>query len=300
MDNDVSGFHHLGIISRDMAAAIRQYERLGFIFTPLSVPHVPLTPGGAPEPLGVANRCAIFRDNYLEMLGVIDAARWASITVEQRGPYDIDRPLRRYEGLHVMHFNADNIEATRARLEEGGRQPSPIRPFQRMIDTPEGPKLMRAKVLSFAPAANPEALLQIAQHETPELVLQPRFMVHPNGALSLSEAIVCVENPDEIAMKYEAYTGHRRRDAGGLRIIDLGTSRIVVIGPDHLGAVVPGFAAPTYPFLAGFTVAADMDAARRVLSGQAVDFKVHDGRIVVQGHDAAGAAVLFERPGMQR
>src|SRR5271154_4651490 len=116
MANDVDNFHHLGIVSRDMEAAVRQYERLGFIFTPISIPKVPLAPGGAPESLGVANRCSIFQNSFLEMLGVIDAPRWASITVEQRGPFDIDRPMRRYEGLHVMHFGTDDIAATRARL----------------------------------------------------------------------------------------------------------------------------------------------------------------------------------------
>src|ERR1700722_12017517 len=101
MSDHLDNFHHLGLISRDLDTAVRQYEKLGFAFTPSSEPRIPLTQGGAPESLGVANRCAIFRDNYLEMLGVVDAARWAAITPEQRGPYDIDRPLRRYAGMHV-------------------------------------------------------------------------------------------------------------------------------------------------------------------------------------------------------
>jgi hypothetical protein len=72
MHNDINVLHHLGIISRDMEAAVKQYERLGFVFTPLSVPRIPLHAGATPEPIGAGNRCAIFRNNYLEMLGVID------------------------------------------------------------------------------------------------------------------------------------------------------------------------------------------------------------------------------------
>jgi len=47
-------------------------------------------------------------------------------------------------------------------------------------------RMMRARCLSFPHGSNPEALLQIAQHETPELVLQPRYMQHPNGAISIT------------------------------------------------------------------------------------------------------------------
>lgn len=96
MNSDIHVLHHLGIISSNLEAAVEQYERLGFIFTPLTLPMIPLQAGANPEPIGAGNRCAIFRNNYLEILGVVDAGRWASITREQRGPFDLDAPLRRY------------------------------------------------------------------------------------------------------------------------------------------------------------------------------------------------------------
>jgi catechol 2,3-dioxygenase-like lactoylglutathione lyase family enzyme len=300
MSDGLDNFHHLGVISRNLDAAVRQYERLGFAFTPVSLPRIPLTPGGASEALGVANRCAIFRDNYLEMLGVVDAARWAAITAEQRGPYDIDRPLRRYEGLHVLHFATDDIAAVYARLTAKNLLPTEIRPFQRPVDTIDGPQTMRARAFSFPPADNPEALLQIAQHDTPELVLQPRFMQHPNGAIALSEAIVCIAEPDGVAAKYAAYSAHSVRCSGHLRIVDLGATRLVVTDPDHLGEVLPGQAAPILPFLAGFTVAADLAAATSVLRRNGIGFKIHGDRIIVDARDACGSAALFERPNAGR
>jgi hypothetical protein len=69
MNSDINVLHHLGIISRDMEATVSQYERLGFVFTPLTVPRIPVEVGGNPEPIGAGNRCAIFRNNYLEVLG---------------------------------------------------------------------------------------------------------------------------------------------------------------------------------------------------------------------------------------
>jgi hypothetical protein len=298
--NDVDTFHHLGIVSRDMADAIHQYERLGFVFAPLSLPKIPLRAGSAPEPLGVGNRCAIFQNNYLEILAVVDAERWASIGADQRGPFDIDRPLARYEGLHVMHFNAPDLDALRARLERTGQHPSAIRPFQRMVETADGPQLMRARSLSFPAEADPEALLQIAQHHTRELVLQPRFMQHPNGARSISEAIVCATNPEAVATKYSAYTsGHVRRNAS-ITIVDLDSARIVVVDPAHLEMVLPGHTAPAVPCVAGFTVTADLDLASGALEQQGVRAERHGGRILVHARDACGSAVLFERVGAQR
>ena len=294
MNKDINVLHHLGIISRNMEAAVKQYERLGFIFTPLTIPRIPLHAGAIPEPIGAGNRCAIFRNNYLEMLGVIDPTRWASITREQRGPFDLDEPLQRYEGLHVLHLGTDDLDPVRRRLQESGLHPSDIRLFQRLVDTSDGPKMMQGRTLSFPHGSNPEALLQIAQHETPELVLQPRYMQHPNGATAITEVIVCVEDPESVAEKYGLYSGQPVYSSGVLRAIELGLSRIVVVSPDRLQELLPGHTAPTIPFLAGFTVSADLEVSQRALKEREVDFQNVGGRILVHAADGYGSAVLFE------
>jgi glyoxalase-like protein len=301
MTQGINTFHHLGVVTHDLASAVARYERLGFVFTPLSFPEFPLSAGGAPERVGAANRHAIFRNGYLEVLGVVDAARWSSISAAQRGPFDIDKPLRRYEGLHVMHFGTENLDEVRERLIRQGASPSPIRPFQRLVETPDGRSaLMRARCLSFAPGTNPEALFQIVQHETPELVLQPRFMSHPNGALALSEAILCVEDPSEVSLRYGRYAGRAVDHRGPLHVIDLGEARLVVVDRDNLSALLPGESAPTLPYLAGFTVTADVDHAAKFLRGADIPFDSHDGRLVVSGRDARGSAVIFARSDSQR
>ena len=38
MAADADILHHVGLITRDMDATIAQYERLGFSFTPLTLP----------------------------------------------------------------------------------------------------------------------------------------------------------------------------------------------------------------------------------------------------------------------
>jgi len=294
MKNDINGFHHLGIISRNMEAAVKQYERLGFLFTPLTMPRIPLQAGDSPEPIGAGNRCAVFRNNYLEILGVVDAKLWGSITREQRGPFDLDAPLQRYEGLHVLHLGTNDLSLVRERLRKNGLQPTDIHPFQRLVDTPEGPKMMKALTLSFPHGSNPEALMQIAQHETPEIVLQPRYMNHPNGAFSITEVIVCVDNPEAVASKYGLYTDQPVQRKGALRMVEFGLSRILVVSPNDLQGVVPGQVAPTVPFLAGFTVSSDLRITEQLLKEREINFCIHDKRILVNASDGYGATVLFE------
>ena len=153
MTTNATGFHHVGLITRDMTTTIARYEQLGFSFTPLSQPRISLAPGRAPEPFGAGNRTAIFADNYLEVLGCTDTVLWNSTTPEQRGPYDLDVPLARYEGMHVMHFDSDDLDGLRSRLTAAGVECAAIKAFERNVDTPDGERHMKALAFGFPPGA---------------------------------------------------------------------------------------------------------------------------------------------------
>jgi hypothetical protein len=295
MVDDVNIIHHLGVVTNDFQSLITQYERIGFFLTPLSIPRVPLTPGGPSESLGAGNRCAIFEENYLELLGVVDPERWGEITPEQRGPLDVDRVLRRYEGLHILHLGSDDLEQSRRRMIDEGLEPSSIRPFQRPVETPEGMQTMRAKSLSFPPGSTPEALVQVAQHETPELVLQPRYKHHPNGARALTGVVICTSDPVGVSDRYAKYTGQRPAKRGASINVNLGASRIVVTDPAHLHEVMPGDPPPVLPFLAGMIVAADLDAAGQHLRRAQVPFSLcGDDSLLVGRSEACGTSILFQ------
>jgi hypothetical protein len=203
-----------------------------------SLPRISLEPGKPPEPFGAGNRTAIFEGNYLEVLARTDLRPWNSTTPRQRGPYDLDGPLARYEGLHVMHFAADDLAGLHDRLTSQGVTCADIRPFERNVDTPSGPQMMRAQASSFPPRANPEGLIQIAQHLTPELVLQPRFTHHPNGARLVTECIVSANDPEEFARKYGLYTGYDCQRADAHFVVGFGaSSRVTVVSPEQVGTI---------------------------------------------------------------
>jgi catechol 2,3-dioxygenase-like lactoylglutathione lyase family enzyme len=296
MTANATTFHHVGLITHDMDTTIARYEQLGFFFTPLSVPRIILEPGKPPQPFGAGNRTAIFEENYLEVLAHTDLSLWNATTPQQRGPYDLDVPLARYEGMHVMHFGTDDLASLHQRLTTCGVTCTDIKPFERNVDTPGGPQTMKALTFSFPPPANPEGLVQIAQHLTPELVLQPRFMQHANGARLVTESIVCASDPERYARKYSLYTGYDYRRTGGHFEVDFGDrTRVTVVTPEQVTTIVPGGTAPADPALVGFTVLVDdLDRVADVLTRNTVPFKAFGTRLVVAATDACGCAVLFE------
>jgi hypothetical protein len=287
--------HHVGLINHSLERSASQYEKLGFTLTPLSLPKVPLTPGGIPEILGAGNRHAIFQHNYLELLGIVDPERWAAVTVEQRGPYDLDVPLSRYEGLHVMHFGTDHIEKVKERLDKQAIPSSPIKAFQRNVQTENGERTMKARTIHFPPASNPEGLLQVAQHDTPELIFQDRYMHHRNGAIALTEIIVVTEDPAGHMGKYEQYSGHKGRNiAEGYFQVNLGHAKITIVDPPNLDYILPGYKVPHLPFLAAFTIrTASLQLVRNVLSEANISFAERNGSILVYPENACGSAILF-------
>jgi hypothetical protein len=288
--------HHIGLINPSLEQSAACYEKLGFTLTPLSIPRIVLEPGGNPEPLGAGNRHAIFDNNYLELLGIVDPERWAAITPEQRGPYDLDKPLSRHEGLHVMHFGTNQIEKEKARLDEQGIACSPIKTFQRNVQTATGEKTMQARTIHFPPQNNPEGLIQIAQHDTPELIFLDRYQHHKNGAKALNEIIIVTETPADLAARYEGYSGHEcHKFIDNHLILDLGSSSIRIVDPECLNTMIPGYKTPALPFMAAFTVTvADLQGVCKVLTENNVPFIKEPGSVVVYPEYACGCAVIFE------
>jgi hypothetical protein len=288
--------HHIGLVNKSLELSAACYEKLGFTLTPVSIPRIVLEPGSAPETLGVANRHAVFAHNYVELLGIADPARWATIDKEKRGPYDLDIALNRYEGLHVMHFGTDHIDVVKDRLDYQGVMCSPVKPFQRNVQTENGERMMKARTISFPPDFNPEGLLQVAQHDTPELVFQQRYMHHRNGAIALTEILIVTDTAALYSAKYELYTGHAgRKIANGHYVVELGLSRITIVDPERLDNIIPCYKIPALPFMAAFTIQiASLQRLCDVLSGNGVPFVKMAGTVIVYPEDAGGCAVIFE------
>ncbi|MBY0336297.1 MAG: VOC family protein [Acetobacteraceae bacterium] len=285
---------HVGVCARDLGPMTAAYEALGFTLTPIARQSGKRTPDGPTEPFGTGNRCAFLRHGYIELLAILDPALFDN----QLGTF-----LGRYHGLHICALGMMDEEGNLQRLRASGLDIPGIAWLERPVDDPDGPRARFAR-LPYPDA--PEGRVQLIRHMTPELVWQDRWMDHANKAVALEELILVSDRAAESAQRLSqlsglpvepaAEGGYLLRlpgapGAAGPRSPQLET-RVRMLWPDALAAVLPGVAAPTLPFLAGMVIRTEDGNA-------AVGARLGDQLVPVPGGlmappaIAAGAAVVF-------
>ena len=176
---------HVGAIARDLDAAARRWQRLGFTLAPQSRQRgaVPGAPGV--QPWATANRCAIFRHGYLELIGVVDDAAY--------NPWR--RHLDRFEGLHLLAARCENADAAYERLAPSAPFLDPPIARERKLTYRGEERTMRFRNIFSRDAECPEARYIVIEHQTPELLWQPHLLEHENGAYGLEEAWIVSDDP---------------------------------------------------------------------------------------------------------
>src|SRR3546814_13876240 len=104
--------------SLDCAAAV--LEKLGFRLTPFAAQRN-RTPNGN-EPSGMANRCVMLREGYLEFLTAVSQSELART---------FRAATARHVGLHLVAARAADWQAAHARLADEGFQPEDPAPTPR-------------------------------------------------------------------------------------------------------------------------------------------------------------------------
>ena len=270
-----SGLDHVGVLSRDAAALWGAYERLGFALTPVA------QQSGPQGPLGTANRCAMLRGGYIELLAIVDPA------LPDNGAGAM---LDRTAGALILALGMDDAEANLARLRRAGVDIPGILPLSRPVE-PGGP-VARFERLPL-PAA-PEGRVQLVRHLTPELIWREGWMRHPNGALALRAAILVSDRPAESAARLSRLAGLALEPdpAGGFALPLPDGARVRVLGPEEAAALLPGLEAPALPAVMALVIGVDdLEATRRALSG--VPHAEVPGGVMVPASEAAGCALLF-------
>jgi hypothetical protein len=286
MTATVSDLDHIGLIARDLSAIARDYEHLGFQLTPVSQHAAPHVPGGPPKPIGSANRCAMLRQGYIELLAIVDP----TLPDNQLRTF-----LQRYEGIHIIAFAVDDAGANVTRLRAAGLTQAAISPLQRMAATPQGEKLAAFARIPLPPGEAPEGRIQLIQHLTPDVMWQPHLLDHPNRVVALVDTILCVADPDESARRFARLTGAAPiRAAGGWRL-PFARSAITLVAPEHLATILPAADIPRLPFIAGYVVTTDdgNKAAAAILTRSNVAFMRRGDDLIVPPHAAGGANLVF-------
>lgn len=195
---------HVGAITHDLAAAASRWERLGFTLSPLSRQKGAVPGQDRMQPWATANRCAILRRGYLELIGTVDASAY--------NPWE--RFLHRHEGLHLLALRCAEADAAFARLRHRALFLAPPVDRERTLTYRGEARTMRFRNIFSRDSACPEGRYIVIEHQTPELLWQPELMQHENTAHGLEEALVVTDDPAVIA-RVEALDGIARLQSPG-------------------------------------------------------------------------------------
>jgi len=266
MSASATTLDHVGICARDAGPLHARFAALGFTLTPLA------RQSNDRGPLATGNRCAFFRQGYLELLAILEPG------LPDNG---LGALLDRHEGMRILALGMDDAAANLARLLAAGLPVPGIAPLARPCDDPEG-RLARFERLPLPDA--PEGRVQLVRHLTPELLWQERWMSHPNRVVALEEAFILADSPLDSAARLSTLAGRplEPRPGGGV-VLRLAQGAVAVLEPD---AIFPALPRPT---LGGYAFRTDDGtAAIRALAphGSALP----DGSWLL--HEA-GAALVF-------
>ncbi|MCD0446974.1 VOC family protein [Glycomyces sp. A-F 0318] len=323
MANDITGIHHIGLVVRDMEAALAAYRRLGFRLGPPAYPALPPAPGAAPGPVGAGNTHADFPRSFIELLApaperqellpegarltplrVPDGQLAATRAVITRTVANLVQRLQIAEGAHILVFATRDADATAARLDAHGIGHSGARSAQRPIATAGGVVPADIRFLDVdgpdsPPGMAPEGRVGAAEDAPPELLDAQVGLRHPNGATGVAEVVVCVGD-DQIRATADRYERLLDRSAvfqGRDAVVDLGGSRVTVTDADGLAARLPGERPHTVPGLSACAIAvADPAAAEEHLRARGVMVgRTAEGEPFVPAREALGTALMLRQ-----
>ncbi len=280
----VLGIDHTYLLVRDLEASAALYRRLGFTLSPRGL-HSPRK--------GTANHTIIFKDDYLELLGVVSDT---DLNAQQR------RTLATVgEGLQAIANRTRDASAAKEALSELQIRTGDVSAFSRPLPLPGGAAgIASFRTLRFEESEVPFGHFFLCQHETPDMVWRPELQSHANGSIGLGGIIGISDDPLAKAKTYARFyaDGAVSQADGGFRV-ETGTNSapLFVYDPGSIPDIYPGLdvrTAPANGFFALQVRVTDLETTRRVLSENGVSpVATPRGGIAVGREDASGVVVEF-------
>jgi hypothetical protein len=211
---------HVGHFVRDPKAASRALARAGFAPTPVSVQTQPDPAGGAPRLTGTGNVTAMLGRGYVEVL-----FKTADTPLGQ----ELDAAMARYAGVHLVAFGVADAAGAHQRLRQNGFRVRPLVDMQRPVETGGEPGSAAFTVARLEPGEMPEGRIQLLTHRSEQMVWQPRWLAHPNGAAGLTSVTIAVSDVGEATQRFERFTGRRARPSSPGQTIALDRGRVELV-----------------------------------------------------------------------
>lgn len=188
MMRSVPGIDHTLVGVRDLEGARGTWTGLGFT----------TSPRGSHIEWGTANYCIMFPDDYVELIGIVDPARFTN---------NLDKFLAEREGLMGLAFASTDAADTAAELRERGIPPDGPGTLKRRLELPEGAVLPEFELVFVPAEATPGLRAFFCHHRTPDLMRRPEWLAHANGAIGLAGITVAVDSVAGFADAYARLFG---------------------------------------------------------------------------------------------
>ena len=191
---------HVGHFVKSAEGAREALVQAGFCVAPVSI-QTSKDADGIRRLSGTGNVTAMLKGGYVEVL-----FKTADTALGQ----EFDEAIEKYPGLHLAAFAVADAKAKSRELIEAGFRVRPIVELKRPIETERGEAEAAFTVARVERGEMAEGRMQYLTHHSEEAVWQKRWMDHANGADSLLDVVIAVEDISEAAERFGRFLG---RDA---------------------------------------------------------------------------------------
>lgn len=282
---------HVGVAVPDLEEGRSRFSRLGFLLTARSVHSGSRHPGGPVEPWGSGNHCAMFRQGYLEVIGLIDKELYSSVK-------DM---LALYHGAHIVAIGcrapADDVYRAMREREIPVTAPRALERDAAFGVGDRQTRRVRFKNAIIPREQFPEARFQYIEHLTRDVMWQPHLLEHPNGVIALAEIWFASDEPAVTSARLgPLFARSAEKDTDGSFRVGLDNAgEVRIVSGAAWRSQMPGVSMPPLPapVAIGFRVRS-AQATRRFLS--AAGARVTDisaGRFAVRADEACGVTLIF-------
>lgn len=281
-ERPIAGIDHALVGVSDLEAARDSYTRLGFT----------VTPRGRHIGWGTGNYTVMFENDYVELIGIVDPTQYI---------HNLDEFLKTGDGLLNVVLATKDADATSRWLREHSPNAEDAQSLQRLLELDDGEELLDFRYVYIPPELTPGLQTFASQHLTPEKVRRPAWLSHPNGARSITEVTVVMENLAGVGEAYaelfgaDAVSGDERK---GSITVDTGNDELWFVTPKtfperHYDKIFDE--SLPLPRLAALTLSvADPQVTALYLSGQQVAFERDSSEaVIVSSEEACGVFLVF-------
>ncbi len=284
----MTGIDHLVLCVRDLEAARRHYQAMGFTMTP-----------PAQHPFGTGNSNIQLNGSFLEVLTVMAPQDIVEHTPGGFSFSAFNRDfLSRREGFSMLVMESSDPDADQTRFASRHLQTYAPFEFSRQAKQPDGSQATVGFSLRFATDPGmPDAAFFTCHQHAPELFWKLEYQTHANTAHSVAEVVIVSDHPSSHSAFLRGFTGASAvADTACGLVVETARGRISVMrATDYQSRyATPAPDLSSGARLAAFAVSvASLDKCRAGLHGSQVRYHDTSGGLAIAARDNFGAAIEF-------